>query len=244
LTAELEKKLKNSKGGAGGGPGTGTDQAVVDKCIEELNNLRAEFEAHRDYANQNLNQLNAEMPNKADKSDLVDLENRIMDKLKDMINQLLANFANKEDVMKRFAQLSKKIREIMENLANRGGATNEEDAMFSKKHLGPVACASCEKNLVNMHGNPADYHVWKKLPFRDPSERIARYGQGFSKILSHMRPSDILASAAGSPNRGGNYYDDSHVHQYQQFAAATAENGSLDNGHYKTHASFFKNSKA
>jgi hypothetical protein len=43
------------------------------------------------------------MPNKADKSDLVDLENRIMDKLKDMINQLLNNFANKEDVMKRFA---------------------------------------------------------------------------------------------------------------------------------------------
>jgi hypothetical protein len=102
----------------------------------------------------------------------------------------------------------------MENLANRGGGTNEEDAMFSKKHLGPVACASCEKNLVNMYGNPADFHAWKKLPFRDPSERIARYGQGFSKILSHMRPSDILASVGGSPNRGGNYYDDSHVHQY------------------------------
>ena len=55
--------------------------------------------------------------------------------------------------MKRFAQLSKKIREIMDLLSRQGGARNdEEDAMFSKRHLGPQACASCEKNLVNMHG--------------------------------------------------------------------------------------------
>ena len=38
--------------------------------------------------------------------------------------------------------------------------------------------------------------MWKKLPFRDPTERIARYGPGFSKILSHMKPSDLLG---GSP---------------------------------------------
>ena len=54
---------------------------------------------------------------KADKKDLFDLENRIMEKLKDMIQQILNQFANKDDVMKRFAQLSKKIREIMELLA-------------------------------------------------------------------------------------------------------------------------------
>jgi hypothetical protein len=93
------------------------------------------------------------MPNKADKSDLEDLENRIMDKLRDMIQQILNQFANKEDVMKRFAQLSKKIREIMELLARQGGNNdNTEDAMFSKRHLGPLACASCEKNVVNMYG--------------------------------------------------------------------------------------------
>jgi ADP-dependent phosphofructokinase/glucokinase len=34
-----------------------------------------------------------------------------------MIHQILNNFANKEDVMKRFAQLSKKIKEIMEMLS-------------------------------------------------------------------------------------------------------------------------------
>jgi len=81
----------------------------------------------------------------------------------------------------------------MELLAKQGGGgNNEEDAMFSKKPYGPVACASCEKNIVNLYGQQADYHVWKKLPFRDPGERIARYGQGFSKILSHMRPSEYV----------------------------------------------------
>lgn len=61
--------------------------------------------------------------------------------------------------------------------------------MFTKKPLGPVACASCEKGIVNLLGTQADYLAWKRLPFREPSERIARYGQGFSKILTMMRPS-------------------------------------------------------
>ena len=39
--------------------------------------------------------------------------------------------------------------------------------MFSKQPYGPVACASCEKNIVNLYGQQADYYAWKKLPFRD-----------------------------------------------------------------------------
>ena len=46
--------------------------------------------------------------------------------------------------------------------------------MFTKKYVGPVNCASCEKGIINMSGQPADYHAWKRLPFREPSERIAR----------------------------------------------------------------------
>ena len=99
------------------GGGGGADQDMVDKCVDEINTLRAEFEQHRDMANASLDKLNQEMPNKADKQDLIDLENRILDKLRDMIQQILNQFANKDDVMKRFAQLSKKIREIMDLLA-------------------------------------------------------------------------------------------------------------------------------
>lgn len=79
---------------------------------------------------------------------------------------------------------------------------DEESAMFSKKYVGPANCASCEKNIVNLLGQPVDYHVWKRLPFREPSERIARYGQGFSKILTMMKPSDSTQYMESGGNRG------------------------------------------
>ncbi len=46
--------------------------------------------------------------------------------------------------------------------------------MFTKKYVGPVDCASCEKGIVNLNGLRADNVNWNKLPFREPSERIAR----------------------------------------------------------------------
>ncbi len=57
----------------------------VDKCFEEINKLRADFEAHKEFSIQNINHLNYLMPTKADKQELIDLENRILDKLRDMI---------------------------------------------------------------------------------------------------------------------------------------------------------------
>lgn len=117
------------------------------------------------------------------------MENRLLDKLKEMIETFLKQFANKDECMKRFAQLSKKLKEIME-LLSKDKEADEQDAMFSKRRLGPQACASCEKNLVNMQGQPVDHYSWKKLPFRDPNTSIARYGKGFSKILSYMQPSE------------------------------------------------------
>ena len=51
---------------------------------------------------------------------------------------------------------------------------NEDDAMFTKKPLGGMSCASCEKDIINLQGKKADFLPWSKFPFRDPSERIAR----------------------------------------------------------------------
>lgn len=89
------------------------------------------------------------------------------------------------DCSKRFNTLNRKIKELSENMRNGNGQM--DDGMLTKKNLGPVACATCEKDLINMQGLPVDYHVWKGLPNRDTSERIARYGQGFSKILANLR---------------------------------------------------------
>lgn len=49
--------------------------------------------------------------------------------------------------------------------------------MFTKKPFGPVNCASCEKDVVNLHGTKADYLVWKRMPFREPNDRIAKVSQ-------------------------------------------------------------------
>ena len=46
--------------------------------------------------------------------------------------------------------------------------------MFTKKYVGPVDCASCEKGIINLNGLRADNVNWNKLPFREPTERIAR----------------------------------------------------------------------
>ena len=51
---------------------------------------------------------------------------------------------------------------------------NEDDAMLTKKPLLNVSCMSCERNIVNMSGQMVDFNPWKKLPFREPNERIAR----------------------------------------------------------------------
>jgi len=48
--------------------------------------------------------------------------------------------------------------------------------MFNKKHLCGFSCASCEKGLTDMQGKKVEFMPWGKLPFRDPSERIARVG--------------------------------------------------------------------
>lgn len=60
--------------------------------------------------------------------------------------------------------------------------------MFTKKPLGGFSCASCEKNIVNLEGVQAEFLPWKRLPFKETHDRISKYGPGFSKILSMLRP--------------------------------------------------------
>ena len=83
-----------------------------------------------------------------------------------------------------------------------GTGDNEEDAMFSKKPLGGLSCASCEKGLIDMYGRRVEFMPWNKLPFRDPAERIARVGQGFSKMLSMINPDQLSRYEQGSKMQG------------------------------------------
>ena len=126
------------------------------------------------------------------KADYDKLEKAIQDRMNDIVNALTKSFADKDWTKKKIKSLEKQLHNLYNIfMARQGGGDNEEDAMFSKKPLKGLSCASCEKGLVDMYGKRVDFMPWSKLPFRDPAERIARVGQGFSKMLSMMNPDQL-----------------------------------------------------
>ena len=91
------------------------------QLMTEIQKLRSDFEGHKKYANRNLDFLVNQMPLKAEKNDCIDLEHRTQDQISNL-KHMLNYFANRDEMMKRFAQLSKKIREILELLSKQGTA--------------------------------------------------------------------------------------------------------------------------
>lgn len=103
------------------------------------------------------------------------LENSLLERLNEIVKALSKQFADKNDTRKALKLLEKNLKNMYDLFINKG-TDNEDDAMFTSKPLGGNSCASCTKNIVNLYGKRSDYLPWGKLPFRDPSERIARVG--------------------------------------------------------------------
>jgi hypothetical protein len=116
------------------------------------------------------------------------------------VKALTKQFADKGETKKAFKAHERQLKNLYGLLMSKGHGENEEDAMFSKKPLGGLSCASCEKDLVNMMGKKVEFMPWNKLPFRDPAERIARVGQGFSKMLSMINPDQLSRYEAAHSN--------------------------------------------
>lgn len=104
------------------------------------------------------------------------MEKVITDRIGDIIKSLSKNFADKNETKKALKLLERQLKNLYDLFMSKGGNDHDEDAMFSKKPLGGLSCASCEKDLINMYGKRVEFMPWSKLPFRDPSERIARVG--------------------------------------------------------------------
>lgn len=128
---------------------------------------------------------------KANKSDLEELEKIIMQRLNDIVIALTNQFADKADTKKALKLLERQIKNLYELIMNKQGGTDENDAMFSRKPLGGMSCASCEKDLINLAGKKVEFMPWQKMPYRDPTDRISRVGQGFSKLLSMINPDQV-----------------------------------------------------
>jgi len=107
-----------------------------------------------------------------------------------LINGLQKKFADKNETKKALQALERQIKNLMELIMKKQNQ-NTDTAMFAKKPLQGWSCASCEKNLINLQGQMAVYNSWNKLPLRDPNERIAKVGSGFSKMLAMLKPENM-----------------------------------------------------
>lgn len=103
-----------------------------------------------------------------------------MERINEVVKALTKQLADKNDTKKALKLLERQLKNLYDLFMSKGVGSpsreNEDDAMFTKKPLGGMSCASCEKDIINLQGKKVDFLPWNKMPFRDPSERIARVG--------------------------------------------------------------------
>lgn len=186
----LEKRvalLSRNTGGNNGGA-SDLDLQRLDDLEKNFNDHVNDYQKFKDEVIRMLTELQNQLNNKVDHDKMSDLERLLMEKLQETNEHMLNRMADKKDTKKNLKNLEHQLRNIVDAFMQRSNNPNEDDAMFSKKPLGGNSCASCEKNLINLNGKPPEFYNWNRFPPRDPSERMARVGQGFSRMLSSMKP--------------------------------------------------------
>ena len=134
--------------------------------------LRKELFLTKDDVDKRLKAQEAELARKASRDELNELEKRLLAKLEELaaaMNKL------KGKTEKAFKALDDKIKKLSDKLAILSASPSPErgeDAMFARKPLEGWSCASCDKNLVNLQGIPAEYYPWKKMPKKGDGERV------------------------------------------------------------------------
>jgi len=171
--------------------------AAVNDLKNAMQALRNDLDKLRSELLQMIKDLQNQINRKADTDALSVLENQLIERMDAIVNALTKKLADKNDTKKALKLLEKQIKALYDMLLAKGSHGEAEDAMFTKKPLGGFSCASCEKGLVNLQGQIAEYYPWNKMPARDPSERIAKVGQGFSKMLGMLRPENIQKMQIG-----------------------------------------------
>ena len=141
------------------------------------------------------------MGQKADRKELKELEDQLIEKMLKLLEELMSRFSDRDETNRSLKNFEKSIRSFVEKSSFTSPRKDEEEtALLAKKPLGGWSCASCEKDLVNISGRVPGYQAWSKLPFRVPGERIAKVGQGFSKMLALVNPNQTFVSQGLSTN--------------------------------------------
>ena len=76
----------------------------------------------------------------------------------------------------------------------------DDGTVLAKKPYKGWSCASCDKEIPHLHTKQSEYFPWSKMPLRDPTDRIQRAGQGFSRMLATVKP-EYLAKTMNASQR-------------------------------------------
>jgi tetratricopeptide (TPR) repeat protein len=163
------------------------------KIMDELNRLSAGLKELREMLDRLMKEMNSRFKDLSERGSnrdeflrlLKELEERLNEKIIEIADAIGKKFADKGDTKKALKYLERLIREYIESFKER---KEGDDAMLARKPLGGWSCASCEKNLETLMGRKAPYQPWAKMPYRDPADRIARVGPGFSRMLATVQP--------------------------------------------------------
>lgn len=209
---DINKKLGNIQRNAGNtttlqDTPKGIDESRLIDLENKLDNHLQDYDNFKNEVINMLKQLQDQLNDKVDFSRLAELEKLLMDKLNEVVRQLTKQLADKAETKKNLKMLEKQLRNLIDIFAQKQSNPDEDNAMFSKKPLGGISCASCEKNLINLQQKPSEFYNWNRFPVRDPSERIARVGQGFSRMLSSMKPENVQ-KFHGQSVKQQHFYDD------------------------------------
>ena len=169
--------------------GPSIDPSKIDSLEHKINQLDSDFKKFNNEIVKEIKNHQDQINGKVDYSQLEELKEFLLGKIDELMRGF-KQFADKNETKKALKNLEKQLKNLYDLVMSKaqGSGIDEDDAMFSKKHLWGFSCASCEKNLINLCSKPPDHYSWNKFPLRDPAERIARVGQGFSRMLSSMKP--------------------------------------------------------
>lgn len=170
--------------------GPSVDPSKLDSLEHKVNQLDTDFKKFNNEIIKEIKNHQDQINGKTDYSQLEELKEFLLGKIDELVRGF-KQFADKNETKKALKNLEKQLKNLYDLVMSKAGGTgnpDEDDAMFSKKHLWGFSCASWEKNLLNLCSRPPDHYPWNKFPLRDPADRIARVGQGFSRMLSSMKP--------------------------------------------------------
>ena len=162
----LDKLL--SERARGGHPATPQE---IEELKKQLAALRKELFLQKDDAEKRAKAQDVEIARKASRDELTEMEKRLTQKDDELAEALAKLKAKMEKALK---QLEDRLRRLSDKFALVGRSPspdNAEDAMFARKPIEGWSCASCEKNLINLQGLPAEYYPWKKMP-RKGEDRV------------------------------------------------------------------------